>query len=217
MRILIFLGSVRESNPPKPERVGKRVALYLKAMVEGEGHSVEVVDPLDIQQSPVFKPHFSYSKEQAPVALAELSQKIEAADGYIMLSPEYNHSMSPALSHLLNHFGSSSFSYKPSLIATYSQGQWGGARAAMSMRNFLGELGCISVSSMIHVPKAHEVFTEQGDIAENQNSQRWESYFQRSLAQLYWWGQACLELKKVKDPHQMIESFKKSPAQRNAP
>ena len=47
----------------------------------------------------------------------ELAGKIAAADGYIMVSPEYNHSMSPALAHRLNHFGS------------YAAGQWGRTRA----------------------------------------------------------------------------------------
>jgi len=36
---------------------------------------------------------------------------------------EYNHSMSPALADLLNHFGNSRFGYKPSLIVTYSADQ----------------------------------------------------------------------------------------------
>tara|TARA_R110002049_G_scaffold157936_1_gene322860 strand:- start:81 stop:266 length:186 start_codon:yes stop_codon:yes gene_type:complete len=55
-------------------------------------------------------------KSKAPEQLNTLADKIAAADGYIMISPEYNHSMSPALANLLNHFGSSLFSYKPSAI-----------------------------------------------------------------------------------------------------
>lgn len=217
MRILIFLGSARESSPPSPPRVGKRVALYLKTLVENEGHDVEIIDPLDIQFGSVFKPHFSYSKKDVPWDLDLLHQKIERAEGYVMLSPEYNHSMSPALTHLLNHFGSSTYSYKPSLIATYSQGQWGGARAAMAMRNFLGELGCIAVSAMVHIPKAHLVFTEIGELHDSENKKNWHSYIKRSLSQLYWWGDACLEQKKKQDPFLWSESFKKDPSQRNSP
>jgi len=39
MSVLISLGSARESAPPSPGRVGLRVALYLKALIESEGHS----------------------------------------------------------------------------------------------------------------------------------------------------------------------------------
>lgn len=106
-----------------------------------------LVDPLDYSLEPVFKPHFAYAKSQVPDKLDALAEQIDAADGYVMVSPEYNHSMSPALCHLLNHFGSSLFSFKPSAIATYSAGQWGGARAAVGMRTFLGELGCLPVSA----------------------------------------------------------------------
>ena len=38
----------------------------------------------------------------------------------------------------------------------------GGMRAAVGMRTFLAELGCLPVSAMIHVPKAQEVFAPDG-------------------------------------------------------
>jgi len=217
MSHLIFLGSARESTPPSPSRVGLRVALYLKSLIKSEGHEVEIIDPLLIHFPSVFKPHFSFNKGNLPNDLDQLSKKIENANSFIMLSPEYNHSMSPALSHLLNHFGSSLFSYKPSLIVTYSQGQWGGARAAMGMRNFLGELGCISVSTMIHVPHAHKIFDENGQVVENEDSKKWDSYFNRGLAQLYWWAEACSEKAQLKNPHEYIKSFRNKPEERNAP
>ncbi|WP_420827040.1 NADPH-dependent FMN reductase [Marinomonas ostreistagni] len=166
MHFLIFLGSVRTSTPPRPARLGERVA---KACLQVLGHaypehSFELIDPLDYSQDAIFKPHFAYAKSKVPDDLDALAQKIEQAHGYVMVSPEYNHSMSPALAHLLNHFGSSLFSFKPSAIVTYSAGQWGGMRAAVGMRTFLSELGCLPVSAMIHVPKAQEVFDEQGSV-----------------------------------------------------
>ncbi len=104
-----------------------------------------------------------------------------------MVSPEYNHSMSPALAHLLNHFGSSLFAFKPSAIVTYSAGQWGGTRAAVGMRTFLSELGCLPVSAMIHIPKAQEVLDEDGSCRAGQDEQAWTGYFGRTLGQLEWW------------------------------
>ncbi len=217
MSTLIFLGSVRESTPPSPSRVGKRVALYLQSLIKKNGHEVEIIDPLDINLPGIFKPHFSFSKDKVPADLDQLSVKIEKAQSYVMLSPEYNHSMSPALSHLLNHFGSSLFSYKPSLIVTYSQGQWGGARAAMAMRSYLGELGCLPVSAMIHVPHAHQVFDVNGQVVESEDSTKWDSYFNRGLAQLNWWAEACSEKSRIQNPHDSIKSFRTKPEERNPP
>jgi len=173
-KFLVFLGSARDSTPPRPARLGMRVARQCEKHLQAMGHDVELIDPLSIDLPASFKPHFAYALGAAPQALDDLAAKIEAADGYVMVSPEYNHSMSPALAHLLNHFGSSLFSYKPSAIVTYSAGQWGGARAAVNMRTFLSELGCLPVSAMIHLPKAQEILTENGDIAEGAGIEAWK-------------------------------------------
>ncbi|SBS31237.1 FMN-dependent NADPH-azoreductase [Marinomonas spartinae] len=219
MKFLIFLGSVRDSTPPRPARLGERVAKSCIACFKTHfpEHEIELVDALDYALEPVFKPHFSYSKSKVPKQLEELAQKIEWADGYVMVSPEYNHSMSPALANLLNHFGSSLFSYKPSAIVTYSAGQWGGMRAAIGMRTFLSELGCLPVSSMIHVPQAQEVFEEDGETKDAVNRSAWFGYFARTFQQLVWWAQATADHRAQVDPHKMIESFLADPSQRNAP
>ena len=216
-KFLVFLGSARESTPPRPARLGLRVSLQCTRFLEGLGHSVELIDPLTIPLPAPFKPHFSYAKGMAPAPLESLAAKIGTADGYVMVSPEYNHSMSPALAHLLNHFGSSLFSYKPSAIVTYSAGQWGGARAAVNMRNFLAELGCLPVSAMIHVPRAQEVLTDAGDFIEGTDRAAWQSYFQRTLAQLEWWAAAAKVQRTAAGLPSASPTLQRDPSQRNAP
>ncbi|NLU12915.1 MAG: hypothetical protein GXX06_06955 [Gammaproteobacteria bacterium] len=51
MNILIFLGSVRQSTPPAPARLGERVALSCKQHIECQLATlqVEVIDPLDFE------------------------------------------------------------------------------------------------------------------------------------------------------------------------
>lgn len=219
MKYLLFLGTVRDSTPPKPARLGLRVArACLNHLQEFQSeHEVELIDPMDYDLSAPFKPHFSYAKGQAPKSLDELAKKIKQADAYIMVSPEYNHTMSPALLHLLNHFGSSLFSYKPSVIVTYSAGQWGGVRAAMSMRGCLSELGCLPVSAMTNIPKAQDVFTESGDFQEGENVERWHSYLARGFLQLEWWARATHQQRAQQDPEKKVKAFKNDPSQRNAP
>ncbi len=219
MKFLVFLGTVRDSTPPKPARLGLRVS---KACLEClnnryNGYEVELVDALDYPLETVFKPHFAYPRSKAPAALNELAGRIESSDGFIMISPEYNHSISPALTNLLNHFGSSLFSYKPSAIVTYSAGQWGGLRAAIGMRTFLSELGCLPVSAMIHVPKAQEVFAVDGSPQAGEDQAAWFDYFGRTFNQLVWWAQAASEHRAEVDPHKMVTDFKTDPSERNAP
>lgn len=214
MKILVFLGSVRTSTPPRPARLGERVARSTVAWLQEASHQVELIDPLDLDLPASFKPQFAYAKGRAPAALDQLAEKIAAADGYVAVSPEYNHSMSPALADLLNHFGSSLFSFKPSAIVTYSAGQWGGARAAVNMRTFLAELGCLPVSSMVHVPHAQEVFAEDGSYLPDVDAARWQAYLGRTLLQLAWWAEAAQEQRSTGLP---TDAFVTAPSQRNAP
>ena len=211
---LVFLGSTRDSTPPRPARLGLRIARACMRMLEQRGPA-ELIDALDWPPARTFKPHFAFPKSQVPAELNALADKIRAADAFVMISPEYNHSMSPALAHLLNHFGSSLFSWKPSLITTYSAGQWGGARAAMAMRPFLSELGCLPVSAMVHVPKAQTVFDENGHYFDEVDDAEWDGYIGRGLDQLAWWAEAATAQRAVSGSP--TKPFERDPSQRNAP
>ena len=216
MKVLIFLGSRRVSSPPQPPRLGERIAVFLAGQCS-ERFEIQVVDPLDLPATAVFKPAFSYSRATKPEPLARLEEQIKEADAYVMLSPEYNHSMSPALADLLNHFPSSAFSFKPSLIVTYSSGQWGGTRAAVNMRTYLSELGCLPVSAMLHFPNADKVFSETGELLGNQEEKKWQRYAQRGVEQLNWWAAAAAHQRQALDPFQLSPAFSRTPEERNAP
>ena len=217
LNILVFLGSVRISGPPAPARLGQRVSLCCAQQLTAQGHQVTIIDPLDYDLGASFKPLFSYKAGGAPPPLLQLSELIKAADGYVMVSPEYNHSMSPALANLLNHFGSSLFSYKPSAIVTYSAGQWGGVRAAVNMRSFLSELGCLPVSAMIHLPKAQTVLNAEGNYLTGVDSKEWDGYFERTFSQLIWWASAAQQYGFSEASQPKHTAFTRSPSQRNTP
>ena len=213
--MLCFLGTTRTEGPPFPARVGSRVASFCTSLLKKQGHAAKVVDPLVLDLPLLRKPEFAYKRGEAPKQLSELADAIRAADAFVMISPEYNHAASPALLNTLNHFGSSIFSYKPSAICTYSQGQWGGARAAVTLRPILSELGCLPVSAMIHVPAAHTVFDEGGHLVNEETD--WEQYFMRTFSQMEWWALAAKRHKLVKDPFKLSPALTNKPSQRNAP
>lgn len=216
MKALLFLGSRRQSTPPQPSRLGERVCAFLSAHI-GSRFETTLIDPLDIPPTDVFKPAFAYPSSSKPPPLAELERQITEADAYVMVSPEYNHSMSPALADLLNHFPSSAFAFKPSLIATYSSGQWGGTRAALNMRSYLSELGCLPVSAMLHFPHADKVFGADGALAADQDAARWAKYAGRGVEQLHWWAEAAERQREAVDPFNASPAFRRTPGERDAP
>jgi NAD(P)H-dependent FMN reductase len=216
MKLLVFLGSRRASSPPSPPRLGERVARHLVAEAS-KVFDVELVDPLTLPVEPVFRPVFTRPPGEVPAPMAALEARIRGADAYVVVSPEYNHSPSPALTDLLNAFPSSAFAFKPSLIVTYSSGQWGGARAAIGLRPFLSELGCLPVSAMLHYPHADRVFDAEGRPAACEDAARWSGYAARGLSQLAWWAQAAAEQRGRADPFAGSPAFRRRPTERDAP
>src|SRR5437870_10174657 len=97
-----------------------------------------------------------YPPGTAPGDLERLATIIKAADAYVVVSAEYNHSVPPALSNLLDHFLEEYF-FKPSAIVCYSAGGYGGVRAAMQLRAMLAEMGMSSIPSILPFPKAQEM------------------------------------------------------------
>jgi NAD(P)H-dependent FMN reductase len=102
-----------------------------------------------------------YPKGQAPKVLEQLAVLYRAADAFVVISGEYNHSIPPALSNLLDHFLEEYF-FRPSAIVCYSAGAFGGVRAAMQLRAMLCELGMPSISSLFPIPKIQDAFDAEG-------------------------------------------------------
>lgn len=212
LHIAVISGTSRTSGPPRPV-LGPRVVNFISGYLEEQGHTVHTIDPTSFPL--LEKPHFSYAKSRLPSFLEEAHSILQHADAYVCVTPEYNHAPSPALLNVLNHFGSSVFSFKPSAIVSYSAGQWGGTRAASALRPILGELGCLPVSAMIHIPKAQDVVEEDGEPKDD--AERWKEYCNRCFSQLGWWGEAAKGHRSKVDPLSKSPAFQNSPSQRDAP
>ncbi|KAJ1459169.1 NADPH-dependent FMN reductase-like protein [Pelagophyceae sp. CCMP2097] len=161
LRVALLLGSTRTRGPPVV--LGKRVGLFVRGCLERRGFVVDIIDPAapDAHLPLLQQPHFAYARGRAPLELEALDERLRGADAYVCVTPEYNHAPSPALLNLLNHFGSSTFGFKPSAIVSYSGGQWGGVRAAHALRPTLSELGCLPVSARPSVPRRRSSVPER--------------------------------------------------------
>ncbi len=155
LNVVIFLGSVRA------ERVGHRPARFLQQQCADRGWQVNLADPKELDLPLLDKMYKEYPAGQAPAPLEQLAGWIKEADGFIVCSAEYNHSIPPALSNMLDHF-LEEYLWRPSAIACYSAGSFGGVRAAMQLRAFLAEIGTPSISSILPFPKVGDLFDEQG-------------------------------------------------------
>jgi len=75
-------------------------------------------------QAPVVaKPLHHYQvRSEAPAWLVDADNKLKAADAVVVVSAEYNHTIPPGLSNLMDHFPLASYAFKPSGIVCYSMG-----------------------------------------------------------------------------------------------
>ena len=105
----------------------------------------------------------------APQWMHDTHDTIKAADGVVIVTPEYNCSLPPALTNLLDHFPPSSYRHKPVSIAAYSMGPFGGIRAAALARPFLSELGLVPLPSTVLLPTVHSSGVEaDGQVTDNE-------------------------------------------------
>ena len=191
LNLAVILGSVR------PNRLGLRVARYVAAKCRERGHATTLVDPLDFPLPLLDKMYKEYPPGTAPEVLERLATVVKAADAYVVVSAEYNHSIPPALANLLDHF-LGEYSFKPSAIVCYSAGQFGGVRAAMQLRAMLPELGMPTIPTLLPFPKAQEMLDEHGIPSDPPRTDEAAAKF---LAELEWYATALRAARAGGVPH----------------
>ena len=110
------------------------------------------------------------------MSLAVYNTSARQADCLIIVTCEYNHTLPPGLTNMMNYFGGSVYSYKPSGICSYSAGMWGGARAAVAARAYLSELGCLSVSATMQVLSGDHLLRAFYTFFQFQVPQAWKAF-----------------------------------------
>ena len=82
------------------------------------------VDPLEIDAPIGRQPiHFLSSNDSKPEWMTKLHDQIITASGFIIVCPEYNATIAPALTNLLNYFPPNDYRHKPVSLITYSMGK----------------------------------------------------------------------------------------------
>lgn len=155
MNIEIIAGS------PRKDSVTYRLALFLKSHLQQ--HSEHHVDIIDVREWPLpMLENVFTSVENTPEAFKPLSQRMFAADAFILVSPEYNGTYTPAMKNLLDHFPKQS--RKAFGIVTASPGAMGGMRATQQMQLLVGALFGILSPYMLVTPGIDKKFDAEGNL-----------------------------------------------------
>ena len=155
MKIEIISGSPRQAS------VTHRLALFLeKELKQKSNHSIGLINvrnwDLGLLQK-VFR-----SVEETPEKFKPLAERMFAADAFIIVTPEYNGSYSPALQNLFDHFPKQS--RKAFGIATASTGALGGARSSQQLLLLVPALFGIASPYLLITPQVDKKFNEEGNL-----------------------------------------------------
>lgn len=178
LKAAVIYGSVRS------ERQGIKAARFMTGELTRRGWEATLVDPKD-SYLPLLDRMYKELRDDAPQTLKDLAALYRGVDAFVIVSGEYNHSIPPALSNLLDHFLEEYF-WRPSAIVCYSAGAFGGVRAAMQLRMMLGELGMPSIPSILPFPRVASAFKDDGNLSDAGYASRVD----RFIAELAWFAQA---------------------------
>lgn len=181
--ILVLYGSYRR------DRQGIKLARWLVDAIGARGDRAELIDARAVGLPMLDRMFKEYPKGEAPPAMAELADKIRAADGFLFVTGEYNWGPQPGLKNLTDHYLEEWF-WRPAAIACYSAGPFAGVRAMMGWRDILGEMGMAVISSILPVGRIGHAFDNEGNPA-GEDGARLEKAFPRFADDLNWWIDAA--------------------------
>ena len=186
----VIYGSVRAER-----RQGINAARFVVGKLNDRGHTVTLIDPLEYQLPLLDLMYKEFESGQAPAAMESIGRILKQADGFIIVSAEYNHGEPAALKNLLDHF-QSEYLYKPSGIVTYSAGSFGGVRALITLRAILAELGTPSIPSAFPIPMIGKAFDKDGNPLDPAYHQRIDKF----LDEFEWYANALKVARDQKCP-----------------
>ncbi|HVG40260.1 MAG TPA: NAD(P)H-dependent oxidoreductase [Chitinophagaceae bacterium] len=181
MNIAIISASVRIG------RNSHRVALFFQNYItQNKLASVDLLD-LNEYNFPIFDERLRLMKDPSPQVL-QFAEKIKAANGVIIVTPEYNGGYPASLKNAIDLLYAE-WKRKPIALATASDGQFGGTQVTTSLVFSLWKIGVLLVPAMYPVPKVQEAYNEDGQPTDKEATEKRAKAF---IGELMW----CMEANK---------------------
>lgn len=189
VRIAVIIGSTREG------RFADTVARWFVAEASGrEDLDLDVVDLLDVDFPTRLGGHHPASGIR-PEFVRPFADRMAAADGFVILTPEYNHGYPASLKAALDALHAE-WRAKPAAFVSYG-GASGGIRAVEQLRQVLGELHMVAIRDGVSLPLARSLFGEDGALIDpGFVGPAVKVMFER----LTWWARA-LRAARIADPY----------------
>lgn len=173
LKLAIILGSNREG------RFGHVVGRWIaEHATRHGGFDIDYIDLADIDLPAVLP-------DKLTPALEAYVARLDAADGFIVITPEYNHSYPAGLKQAID-LAHNEWMAKAVGFVSYG-GLSGGLRAVEHLRQVFAELHAVGIRDTVSFHMAHGLFDDEGQLLEPEGPAMAAN---RLLSQLDWWATA---------------------------
>jgi NAD(P)H-dependent FMN reductase len=184
-RLQVIIGSTR------PTRAADLVAPWV--IEKASAHPAFEVEVLDLRDwpLPIFGEHFGSIGDLADPTYSEpivraWNQKVKEGEAYLIITPEYNHSVPGVLKNALdNVFVSFALRNKPVATVAYSNGIGAGIRAIEHLAHIVIETDAVPLRNTVPIPHVADAF-ENGQPKDPMP----EIALEILLDDLAWWADA---------------------------
>jgi NAD(P)H-dependent FMN reductase len=179
LRLPVILGSVRRG------RRSPVVAQFIHDRLTGRDRvATELVDLADLDL-PVMEERLRL-RDDPPAGLEDLAQRIDLADGLVIVTPEYNNGIPGALKNALDYL-LPELERKPTGIVTVSAGSFGGISCLAQLRLVLLAMGALPIPASLPVPRVQDAFDDSGRPTDSRFTERADRFLDETL----WWIEAA--------------------------
>ena len=163
----------------RPDRKSHRVALYFeKFLADNALATTEILD-LREYNFPIFDETLKKQKNPAPKTL-EFAQKIDAAHGVIIVTPEYNGGIPASLKNAIDLLYDE-WRHKPTGIVTASGGPFAGSQCLVSLQFTLWKMKVWTITEIFSVPNVQDTYDEKGVPKDKEATEKLAKIFIKEL------------------------------------
>jgi len=161
LKLQVIVGSTR------PGRIGLPIAQWFAEFAKQHSEfEVELVDLADFKLPIYDEPVHPRMQQYQHAHTKRWSEKIQAADAFVFVTPEYNFGPPPALLNALNYIYNE-WNYKPCGFVSYG-GLSGGMRAVQMEKQLVTTLKMMPMVEAVALPMVWNQMNEAGQFASNE-------------------------------------------------
>lgn len=149
----------------RPGRAGEPVARWIETIArEHDGFEVELIDLAEVNLPFVDEPMHPIMRQYTQQHTRDWSARIEPADAFVFVTPEYNYGFCAPLKNALD-FLFLEWRYKPVGVVSYG-GVSGGTRGVQMLKQVLDGLRLSPIGPNVYIPFVQELIAD-GALAPN--------------------------------------------------